>query len=66
MKPAYLIILLLMNLSWAAVYSAYKVVGQDLSTGGIVTIRFAWLQCACLLPGAVVPVAPRRDHNTCL
>ena len=40
MKPSYLIILLLMNFFWAAVYSAYKVIGPDLLTGGIVTLRF--------------------------
>src|SRR5262245_57400435 len=40
MKPSYLIILLIMNLFWAAVYSAYKVIGPDLPTGGIVTLRF--------------------------
>ncbi len=40
MKPSYLILLLLMNFFWAAVYSAYKVLGPDLPTGGIVTLRF--------------------------
>ncbi|MGO8678535.1 MAG: DMT family transporter [Limisphaerales bacterium] len=41
MKPAYLIILLVMNFFWAGVYCAYKVIGQDhLQTGGIVTLRF--------------------------
>src|SRR5437660_11343446 len=40
MKLSYLIILLIMNFFWAAVYSAYKLIGPDLSTGGIVTIRF--------------------------
>jgi len=40
MKPSYLIILLVMNFFWAAVYSAYKLIGPDLSTGGIVTLRF--------------------------
>jgi O-acetylserine/cysteine efflux transporter len=48
MKPKYLIILLLMNLFWAGVYSAYKVLGQDLPSGGIVTLRFA-LATLCLL-----------------
>ena len=48
MKPAHLVILLLMNLCWAGVYSANKVVGHDLSTGGIVTIRFG-LAALCLL-----------------
>jgi len=48
MKPSYLIILLLMNLCWAAVYSAYKVLGRDLDTGAIVTLRFG-LAALCLL-----------------
>jgi drug/metabolite transporter (DMT)-like permease len=29
-----------MNFFWAAVYSAYKVIGPDISSGGIVTLRF--------------------------
>ena len=69
MKPAYLIILLVMNFFWGGVYSAYKVLGDDLPTGGIVTLRFG-LAAFCLLlawpwlPGS----APRgRDlFNTCL
>jgi drug/metabolite transporter (DMT)-like permease len=40
MKPSYLIILLVMNFFWAAVYSAYKLLGHDLPTGAIVTLRF--------------------------
>lgn len=40
MKPSYLIILLVMNFFWAAVYSAYKFIGPDLAAGGIVTLRF--------------------------
>jgi drug/metabolite transporter (DMT)-like permease len=51
-KPLYLIILLVMNFFWAAVYSAYKVIGQNLPTahvtGGIVTLRFG-LAALCLL-----------------
>lgn len=59
-----------MNLCWAGVYSAYKVIGlDDLQTGGIVTLRFG-LAAVCLsvawpwLPGR----APRgRDlATTCL
>ena len=69
MKPFYLIILLVMNFFWAAVYSAYKVIGQSLPTGGMVTLRFG-LAGLCLLfawpwlPGR----APRgRDLGiTCL
>jgi drug/metabolite transporter (DMT)-like permease len=48
MKPKYLMILLLMNFFWAGVYAAYKVIGPDLSTGGIVTLRFA-LATVCML-----------------
>ncbi len=56
MKPSYLIILLLLNFFWAAVYSAYKVIGPDLPTGGIVTLRFG-LAALCLL--AAWPFYPR-------
>jgi drug/metabolite transporter (DMT)-like permease len=48
MKLSHLIILLIMNLCWAGVYSANMVVGRDLATGGIVTIRFG-LAGLCLL-----------------
>jgi drug/metabolite transporter (DMT)-like permease len=37
-----------MNFFWAAVYSAYKVIGQSLPTGAIVTLRFG-LAGLCLL-----------------
>jgi drug/metabolite transporter (DMT)-like permease len=49
MRPSYLIILLVMNLCWAAVYSSYKIIGEDLPTGGIVTLRFG-LAGLCFLP----------------
>ena len=52
MKPAYLIILLVMNFFWAGVYSAYKVMGDDLPTGGIVTLRFGLVR----FPDASTPV----------
>jgi drug/metabolite transporter (DMT)-like permease len=48
MKPFHLGLLLLMNLFWGGVYSAYKVIGPDLPVGGIVTIRFG-LAGVCLL-----------------
>src|SRR6516162_9558450 len=52
MKPTYLIILLLMNFFWGAVYSAYKVLGSDPGASGlvgsIVTLRFG-LSALCLL-----------------
>lgn len=69
MKPFYLIILLLMNLCWAGVYSAYKVMGPDLATGGIVTLRFG-MAGLCLLaawPWLPGPAPRGRDLvNTCL
>jgi drug/metabolite transporter (DMT)-like permease len=69
MKPSHLIILLLMNLCWAGVYSANLVVGHDLSTGGIVTIRFG-LAGLCLLvawPWLPGPAPRGRDlANSCL
>jgi drug/metabolite transporter (DMT)-like permease len=49
MKPSHLIFLLLMNFFWAAIYSAYKVIGPgQISAGGIVTLRFG-LAGLCLL-----------------
>ncbi|HLH57468.1 MAG TPA: DMT family transporter [Verrucomicrobiae bacterium] len=48
MRPSYLIILLVMNFFWAAVYSVYKIIGQALPTGAIVTLRFG-LAALCLL-----------------
>jgi drug/metabolite transporter (DMT)-like permease len=48
MKLSHLIILLVMNLCWAGVYCANKIVGRDLPTGGIVTLRFG-LATICLL-----------------
>jgi drug/metabolite transporter (DMT)-like permease len=69
MKPSHLIILLVMNFCWAGVYSAYKVVGHDLPTGGIVTLRFG-LAGLCLLfawPWLPGPAPRGRDLlNTCL
>ncbi len=69
MRPAYLIILLVLNFFWAASLSAYKVVGEYLEPGGIVTLRFGLAALSLLvlwpwLPGA----APRgRDlAKTCL
>jgi drug/metabolite transporter (DMT)-like permease len=69
MKPAHLIILLLMNLCWAGVYSAYKVMGPELASGGIVTLRFGLAGLFMLLAWPWFPgAAPRgRDLvNTCV
>lgn len=49
MKPSHLILLLVANFFWAGVYSAYKVLGQVLSPGEIVTLRFT-LAALCFLP----------------
>jgi drug/metabolite transporter (DMT)-like permease len=69
MKPSYLIILLVMNFFWAAVYSSYKVIGQNLPTGAIVTLRFG-LAALCLLfawPWLPGPAPRGRDLAlTCL
>jgi drug/metabolite transporter (DMT)-like permease len=69
MKPSYLIILLVMNFFWAAVYSSYKVIGQNLPTGAIVTLRFG-LAGLCLLfawPWLPGPAPRGRDlWLTCL
>src|SRR6266571_3989187 len=68
MRPAYLIILIVLNFFWAAALSAYKVLEQNLDPGGIVTLRFGLAAVSLLvlwpwLPGA----APRgRDlAKTC-
>lgn len=69
MKPSYLIILLVMNFFWAAVYSAYKLIGQNLPTGSIVTLRFGLAGLCLLIAWPWLPgLAPRgRDLLvTCL
>jgi drug/metabolite transporter (DMT)-like permease len=69
MKPSYLIFLLLANLAWGGVYSAYKVLGQYLTVGGIVTLRFT-LASLCFLviwPFVRGPGPRGRDLlNACL
>src|SRR5512147_2688972 len=69
MKPSYLILLLLANLFWGCVYSAYKVLGQHLTPGGIVTLRFT-LAALCFLPALAFlrgPAPRGRDlFNACL
>jgi drug/metabolite transporter (DMT)-like permease len=55
-----------MNLFWSAVYSTYKVIGQDLPTGAIVTLRFG-LAALCLLfawPWLPGPAPRGRDLLT--
>lgn len=69
MRPSHLVILLLMNFCWAAVYSAYKFLGSHLPTGGIVTLRFG-LAALCLLvawPWLPGPAPRGRDlMKTCV
>jgi len=58
MRPAHLILLLLMNLSWGGVYSVYKIIG--LPAGGIVTLRFGLSAVVFLLAWPWLPgSAPR-------
>ena len=69
MKPAYLIILLVMNFFWAGVYSAYKIIGDAVPAGSIVTLRFGLAGLSLLIAWPWLPgPAPRgRDlANTCL
>jgi drug/metabolite transporter (DMT)-like permease len=69
MKPAYLIILLVMNFFWAGVYSAYKIIGDGVPAGSIVTLRFGLAGLSLLIAWPWLPgPAPRgRDlANTCL
>jgi drug/metabolite transporter (DMT)-like permease len=63
MKPAYLILLIVMNFFWAGSYSAFKILAPQLDAGGVATLRFGiaavvLLVCWPWLPGT----APRgRD-----
>jgi drug/metabolite transporter (DMT)-like permease len=69
MKPSYLIILLVMNFFWAAVYSAYKLLGHDLPTGAIVTLRFGLAGLILLFAWHWLPGPAPRGRDllmTCL
>jgi drug/metabolite transporter (DMT)-like permease len=63
MKPAYLILLIVMNVLWAGSYSSFKILASQLDPGGVATLRFGiaaamLLVCWPWLPGP----APRgRD-----
>jgi drug/metabolite transporter (DMT)-like permease len=63
MKPSYLIILLVMNFFWAAVYSAYKLLGHDLPTGSIVTLRFGLAGLILLIAWHWLPGAAPRGRD---
>jgi drug/metabolite transporter (DMT)-like permease len=66
---AHLIILLGMNLVWAGVYSAYKIIEPNMPSGGIVTLRYG-LATVCLLvawPWLPGPAPRGWDFiNTCM
>ena len=69
MKPAHLILLLVMNFFWGASLSAYKVLEPSVSSGSIVTLRFGLAAISLLLAWPWLPgPAPRgRDLvRTCL
>ena len=57
MRPVFLILLIGMNLLWAGSYSIFKVLGADLTSGSIATLRFG-LAAICLL--AVWPWLPGK------
>lgn len=63
MKPSYLIILLVMNFFWAAVYSAYKLLGHDLPTGTIVTLRFGLAGLILLIAWHWLPGSAPRGRD---
>jgi drug/metabolite transporter (DMT)-like permease len=65
MKPVHLVSLLVMNFFWSAVYSAYKVVGHDLPTGGIVTLRFGLAALSFLVVWPWLPGAAPRGRDLC-
>jgi len=52
-----------MNFFWAAVYSAYKVIGPALPTGGIVTLRFGLAALSLLVVWAWLPGKSPRGYD---
>lgn len=63
MNPSSFIILLVLNFFWAATLSAYKLLGEHLTVGGIVTLRFgiAGLTLLSLWPWLPGRAPGRRD-----
>src|SRR5207249_10596939 len=49
MRPVFLLLLIGMNLLWAASYSIFKVLAPHLSAGSIVTLRFGFAALAVLV-----------------
>jgi drug/metabolite transporter (DMT)-like permease len=63
LKAAHLIILLVMNLIWAGVYSVYKIVGSDIPSGSIVTLRFGMAAICFLVAWPWLPGATPRGAD---
>jgi drug/metabolite transporter (DMT)-like permease len=63
MKPAHLVLLIVMNCLWAVSYSAFKAVSPWLDAGGVATLRFGLAGAILLLCWPWLPgLAPRgRD-----
>ena len=52
-----------MNFFWAAVYSSYKVIGQSIPTGAIVTLRFGLAGLCLLFIWPWLPGSPPRGRD---
>jgi len=63
MRPAYLIILIVLNFFWAAALSAYKIIEQYLEPGGIVTLRFGLAAVSLLLVWPWLPGETPRGRD---
>lgn len=63
MKPVHLAVLLTLNFFWVATLSIYKVIGQYLSPGGIVTLRFGLAAVALGLLWPWLPGASPRGRD---
>jgi drug/metabolite transporter (DMT)-like permease len=63
MRPAHLIILIILNFFWAAALSAYKIIQPHLQPGGIVTLRFGLAGLSLLLLWPWLPGAAPRGRD---
>jgi drug/metabolite transporter (DMT)-like permease len=63
MKPAHLVLLIVLNVFWAASYAAFKALAPYLDAGGVSTMRFGLAAVVCLAAWPWLPGnAPRgRD-----